>query len=79
MKLIRKRAIPPILKPSDRIQSSPDIETFVLKQTDKALGRPYLRNHRKTVPESRRSNVLTAEVFNVLADETPSARLPRQN
>jgi len=50
-----------------------------VKQTDEALERSYLRNHTKTVPESRRSNVLTAEVFNVLADEAPSARLPRQN
>ena len=35
MKLIRKRAIPQILKPPDRIRSSPDIETFVLKQTNR--------------------------------------------
>jgi hypothetical protein len=39
MKLIQKRAIPQILKPPDRIRSSPEIETFVLKQTNKQTKR----------------------------------------
>jgi len=36
---IKKRAIPKILKPPDRIHSSPDNEMFVLKQTNKQTNR----------------------------------------
>jgi hypothetical protein len=79
MKVIQKRASLQILKPPDRIRPSPDIESLVLKQQTKCWGGLTCVNHRKTVPESRRSNVLTAEVLKVLADKAPSARLLRQN